>query len=354
MVENEGKYENLIFEEFPNELLLKILSFLEITNLLKCSQTSKRIRTICKDESLWQKINLSKKRVPTEFLKKVITYGCKSLNLNETKIVGNLRLENQSQLTNLDLSGCSARSHVFEELLQSCHYLEKLTFTQQLDFNTLSLLTSQNGKSLSLLNCWWEFQPRSAKNIDLKSLQSIIENCTELKELNFWNGVANSDGENINYHCDMHGPVFVDYLVNNISPDIEKFSVRECDFNNENVKILVTRCPKIKELRFACMEMTNDSVTHIIDHLKPTLEKLELTCYNIDYEKKFELKLMPKLKSLICLCYNWEIVHKLREELPGVSVNGYPPMATVCKKKKVTYDRHFYNDKSESEYEDDI
>ena len=152
----------------------------------------------------------------------------------------------------------------------------------------------------------------------------------------------------------MHGPGFVDYLVNNISPNIEKFSVRECDVSNEHIKILVTRCPKIKELRFACMEMTNDSVTHIIDHLKPTLEKLELTCYNIDYEKKFELKLMPKLESLICFCYKWEIVHKLREELPGVSVNGYPPMATVCKKKKVTYDRHFYNDKSESEYEDDI
>ena len=54
------------------------------------------------------------------------------------------------------------------------------------------------------------------------------------------------------------------------------------------------------------------------------------------------------------LLYRWDIVHELREQLPDVSVNGYPPMATVCKKKKVTYDRHFYNDKSESEYEDDI
>jgi hypothetical protein len=98
---------------------------------------------------LWQKINLSKKRVPTE----VITCGCRSLNLNEAKIEGNLRLENESQLTNLDLSGCSARRHVFEELLKSCHHLQKLTFTQQLDFNTLSSLTSQNGKTLKVLNC---------------------------------------------------------------------------------------------------------------------------------------------------------------------------------------------------------
>ena len=107
--------------------------------LIKCSQTSKRISVICYDDSLWQKINLSKKRVPTE----VITCGCRSLNLNEAKIEGNLRLENESQLTNLDLSGCSARSH----------HLQKLTFTQQLDFNTMSSLTSQNGKTLKVLNC---------------------------------------------------------------------------------------------------------------------------------------------------------------------------------------------------------
>ena len=47
---NEGRNENLIdksigFEEFPNELFLKILSFLGIEDLIKCSQTSKRIRS---------------------------------------------------------------------------------------------------------------------------------------------------------------------------------------------------------------------------------------------------------------------------------------------------------------------
>ena len=161
-----------------------------------------------------------------------------------------------------------------------------------------------------------------------------------MKELNFWNGVANSGGENINYQCDMYGPVMVDYLVNNVSPNIEKFSVRECDFNNEHVKILVTRCSKIKELRFACMEMTNDSVTHIIDHLKPTLEKLELTCYNIHYKKMFELKLLPKLKSLISLCHKREVVNQLRDELPDLSVNGYPQMSKLVKPEICFTDFH--------------
>ena len=367
----EEKDKNMInksigFEEFPNEILLKILSFLEILDLIKCSNTSKRIRSICYDDSLWQKIDLSKKKVTTGLIQKVIDSGCKRLNLYKAKIVATLRLKNYSQLTDLDLSGCSASSHVFEELLGSCHHLQKLTFTRPLEFNTLSSLTNQNGKTLQVLNCWWEYQDKSDKNIDLKSIQSIIENCTELKELNFWNGVANSGGENINYNCGIYGHGIVDYLVNNISPNIEKFSVQErgAEFRDEHIKILVSRCTKLKELRFSSLSITNASLTHIIDHLMSTLEKLELDNINIDEKEKLQLKVMPKLKSLICLGYRWEIEHNLREQLPDISVNGYPPMATVCKKKKVKYDKYFYNDicpedpdfyfDSDSEYESDF
>ena len=346
------KDKSIRFEDFPAEILMKILNFLEINNLLKCSQTSKRIRVICYDKSLWQTINLSKKKVPTEFLQKLIGYGCKSLNLNETNLVGTLQLENESQLTNLDLSGCSARSHVFVELLRSCHYLQKLTFTQPLNFDTLSAVTTQNGKTLKVLNCWWEYKSglmdriSSAYYLGLPSIQSIIENCTELKELNFWNGVFH-ESEDTDYSCGIYPGSNIDYLVNNISPNIEKFSVQETDlsgaeFRDEHIKILVSRCTKLKELRFSSLSLTNASLTHIIDHLSMTLEKLELTNINIDQEKK--LKLMPKLKSLNCMCYRWEIVHELREQLPDISVNGYPPMATVCKKKKVRYNKYFYND----------
>jgi hypothetical protein len=120
----EEKCDNLMgksikFEEFPSEIMLKIFSFLEIVDLIKCSQTSKRIRIICYDKSLWQKINLSKKRVQTDFLQKVIDQDCKCLKLNEAKIIGTLRLENKSQLTYLDLSGCTAESQsVFERIIK--------------------------------------------------------------------------------------------------------------------------------------------------------------------------------------------------------------------------------------------
>jgi hypothetical protein len=114
-----------------------------------------------------------------------------------------------------------------------------------------------------------------------------------LKELNFWNGVF-YESEDTNYHCAIYRSN-VDYLVNNISPDIEKFSAQDGDFRDEHIKILVSRCTKLKELRFSCLSITNDSLTHIIGHLSLTLEKLELTNINIDQEKK--LKLMPNSRA---------------------------------------------------------
>ena len=329
---DEEKDETLIgksikFEKFPNELLLKIFSFLEIVDMIKCSRASKRIRVICYDESLWQKINLSKKRVPTEFLQKVIDYGCKWLNLNQTKLVGTLRLENESQLHHLDLSGCTAESlSVFEELLNSCHFLHSLSFTQEVN---ISQLTAQNGETLQRLNCFSGLRSR----LELSTIECIIKNCSKLKELHFWNGVNvfEMDG-NFCYLCGIDNDA-IDYLVNNISPEIEKFSLGFDPYlGEEKIKVLVSRCTKLKELRIlAHPNIRNESVTHIVDYLKPTLEKLVIddTGYGENnHQKLYKLKSMQKLK-ILDFTYNTNddnVISELRNQLPNVSVNGFPPL----------------------------
>ena len=329
---DEGKDKNLMeksigFEKFPDEILLNILSFLEVVDLIKCSQTSKRIKGISYEKSLWQKINLSKKIVPTEFLQKVIDYGCKWLNLNQTQLIGSLRLENESQLTYLDLSGCIAESlSVFEELLNSCHFLRKLSFTQEVN---IPQLTAQNGETLQILNCFCGLRSR----LDLSTIECIIKNCSKLKELHFWNGVNvfEMDG-NFCYLCGIDNDA-IDYLMNNISPEIEKFSLGFDPYlGEEKIKVLVSRCTKLKELRIlAHPNIRTESVTHIVDHLKPTLEKLVIddTGYGENnHQKLYKLKSMPKLK-ILDFTYNSNdknVISELRNELPNVSVNGYPPL----------------------------
>ena len=86
------------FQDFPYEIILKVISYLGIKDLIKCGQASKRIREISCDESLWRKLNFSKlsaeqgsqnyyKHVlPTELLKMILENGCQYLCLEETRL----------------------------------------------------------------------------------------------------------------------------------------------------------------------------------------------------------------------------------------------------------------------------
>ena len=98
------KLSSIEMTDLPDEVLLKILSYLEVKNLILCSHVSKKLRVISQDKSLWQKINLCDKVVPMDFLKMVLNNGCKFLNLKRTDLVGNLSLKKPSQLEYLDLS----------------------------------------------------------------------------------------------------------------------------------------------------------------------------------------------------------------------------------------------------------
>ena len=112
--------------DLPDEVLLKILSLLEIKDLIKCGKISKRIKAISHDESLWQKINLyGDQNVPSKFIEMVINRGCKYLSLFSAYSIGYLKIHKQSQLKYLDLSLCAANDQIIEEILKSCHSLEK-------------------------------------------------------------------------------------------------------------------------------------------------------------------------------------------------------------------------------------
>ena len=120
------------FLDLPDELILKVFSYTETMDVLRCGQVSKRIRTISNDNSLFQTVNLSGKYVKTNILETVLNKGCKSLNLSDSYIFGYfLSLIQNSQLRELDLSNCKATtSDVLDDLLASCHSLQKLSLKE--------------------------------------------------------------------------------------------------------------------------------------------------------------------------------------------------------------------------------
>ena len=73
-------------DELPDEVILKIVGFLDLKELLLCGQVSKRLRAIANDESLWLKLNFCGRKVPYDFIEKAAVNGCKYQSLTKFTI----------------------------------------------------------------------------------------------------------------------------------------------------------------------------------------------------------------------------------------------------------------------------
>lgn len=308
--------------DLPDEVMLRILSYLDVKNLVHCSHLSKKFRAISQDESLWQKINLCHKVIPTDFLEMVLNNGCKYLNLEYSGFFGSLSMKRPSQLKYLDLSFCTADEKSLEELLASCHCLQKLSLERvDLTPNMVNSICQQNGHSLKILNltsCRIVFNDQY-QSLNLESVEDIAKNCVELNEVSFADTKLSEPS--------------IDCLVKNLTPKIKKLNLNHVadsgiSMSDEHVKSLVTRCTKLSELDLTKntfnTSISDNSVTYIIEHLKTTLEKLDLSgCRFIHPHKLLELKSMQRLKVL-------------RYELPEIG-HGYYDNAEEYLKKELPH-----------------
>ena len=253
----------LRFEDLSDEVLLEIFSFLDVQDLLRCAMTSKRIRAICLDSSLprWKKINLYFKTVPTSFIEFILDTGgrgpggCKYLSLWSADISGrNLVLNKTSQLNYLDLNYCKANDGVLETMIAACDSLQKLSMANLTLNPNIMYGISMNGKTLQTLNIG-----------GCRGLQNLhfISKCVALKELNL--GSMELSLSSINF------------LVENLTPKIEKLGLSElivCDFH---IEVLLSRCNRIKELDLKNTLITQISANRIMMYLYTNLEKLDLS-----------------------------------------------------------------------------
>ena len=302
--EDKKVLSTLQFEDLPNEVVDQVFSYLKIKDLLRCGQVSKRFRAISSDESVWpKKFNLCYKKVPVGFLQKLLESGCKYLSLSGAISKGTLNLPRASRLLYLNLSGFPIIENS-EKLLKSCYSLQKLSLSYfHFPSKLISIASLQNGKTLRVLdlsNCilcicisrntkdWSCTQTHCAYPT---SIQQIVENCTELKELSL--------------HKTKLCKRSVDFLCFNLTSKVEKLDLYDLTFlRDEHVKKIVTRCNKITELDLGgwSTSITVQSLSFIIEHLQLTLVKLNLKHSYIYFDSSYFLKL-KSMEKLTHLCY---------------------------------------------------
>ena len=170
----------------------------------------------------------------------------------------------------------------------------------------------KNGKTLEILNLKCSHLV-AISSYAINYLQEIIECCQELKEVdmdyvNEREGLLDDD---------------LEFLAENISPNVEKLKLSSTLIMNDHVEILLRRCNKIKVLSLEAT--TEDSLKNIRQCLNLTLEELSLGLDNDFSSTGFlELKSMPKLKVLnLCLeTDDGEEIQNIRKHLPHLMIQG--------------------------------
>ena len=328
----------LNFQDLPDELVLKILGYSETKHLITYGQVSKRIRRISLDGTLWVTANLVKKTVKSELLEMILSRGCKSLNISNSIIVGCLSSNIKSQLRTLDLSQtawmvtrhgrqayCKENIDVIEALLASCCSLQHLNMEGLLLTPKMAASICNNGKHLQVLNL--NFRSDFLYELDISNtdytvlkepvlngnFQAIIKCCQELKEVDLAYG---HDGPQLTEDD-------IEFLAKNISPNVVKLNLSNQDFEDDHVKMLLSRCNKIKVLNLEATFITQKSLKTIRQYLNLTLEELSIARYG--YTSFMEVKKMPRLSILNVYANKKDAkkIYNLRQHLPHLMIRTF-------------------------------
>ena len=275
------------FECLPDEILLKILSFMDIKEVVQCGKVSNRLRAVSNDKLLWTKLKLLGRQVHYGFIEKAVQNGCEYLNLRLSCVNGGKKSEVPWKLKYLDISRASDLEWpqaVPEGVLENCHVLQKLSadnsVLKSVDIDQICL----NGETLQILSlegCNIDFSQRT------ELLQKLFTKCSLLTELNMSTEYGSKRILNDQHVC---------ALVDNLTPNILKLNLASQRFvRDKHVNTLVRRCNKITELDLSLIFITNDSILSIVKHLK-FLEKLSVC--GLDFSTLVQLKSIPTLKIL--------------------------------------------------------
>ena len=309
----------LNFQDLPDELILKIFGYSEIKDIIIYGQVSRRLRRISHDGRLWVTANLVMKIVKSELLEMILSKGCKILNISYSTIVGSLSSNIKSQVRALDLSqsawcdpgpNYTENIGVFEELLFLCCSLNQLKMEGINLTPKMVASICKNGKTLQVLHLNHSYVGEYIMHHG--NFQSIIKSCQELKEVNL-DYINGKEGLS---------EVDLEFFAKNITTNIEKLNLVNPGVDDDQVKLLLSRCNKIRELSLDAYIMTDDSLTYIRQYLNLTLEELSLVeDDDISFTGFLELKSMPRLKLLNLYHKKDKEIQNLRQHLPHLNLS---------------------------------
>ena len=169
-VQNSGEYAHdskklSPFDLLSDEIIINIFEYVPRNTLVHgCALTCKRLKNICYDDTLWQRVDLGGKKLAPGQGGKIILRGTKFLRMTKTTVSPPLFAHdsdlcvlrfhssiNELRLKYLDLSFASIKEPCLESLFRRCRNLKKVAL-ENCSLNRNILFQLSQNKSLEVLH----------------------------------------------------------------------------------------------------------------------------------------------------------------------------------------------------------
>ena len=337
------KMSSSLLEKLPDEIILKIFSFLSFKSLGSCNQVSHRIRTIAQDTSLWINVRASLKVIPYGFFEKIVTSKVQFISLQKCEVfhvnLSFLRKHNLD-LKYLDISSCDGNAEFLSELVKRSRSLEYLNLHQssssRMVYKCIENMAYQNKLKVLCIG---------KVNLFFRHVKKIIDNCSELTDFSISD--ASLSNESITYIC------------KNLTSNALRLDISSNQVKDEHIQSLVERCKNLEHLDLSRTIVTYKSVTTIVTALSHSLVSLSLPptvgneiglSNDVSMEKLKIIFDLTKLENLhiACFWYDSDIPDFDMEALDFFGIRSHTEAAEVLAKifPKLTIGR----DRGSSEY----
>ena len=247
------------FDKVPDEIILKIFSFLSFKSLGNCIQVCHRIKRIAEDTSLWEKVEAWLRQIPRGFFEKMVKLKVKYISFQHCAVYPidfNILKEHNLDLKYMDISIRLGNDEFISELLKCSKSLEYLNI--------------QESRSDCVSDCIEDIAyPNNLKvfcisqvELDFESVKIIINRCTKLTDICINNADLTQQS--------------IAYLCTNLTSNAIRVDLSYNRVIDENVQSLVERCPNLEHLDLSATIVTYKSFTWVVTALKHCLVSLAL------------------------------------------------------------------------------
>lgn len=304
------------FLDLSDETILEIFKWLPRPTLALCGRVCRRWMMLAFDESLWRRLDLSKKHLGPGVLGNVLNRGVVILRLATADIkapvftdLPMLSYPSDESLSickvqYLDLSMASITEGTLCELLASCSNLKKLSL-EQCSLNDQVCRLIGSNRSLECLNMCM------TRGFTHAGITAICRGCRRLTSWNLaWSQLTTAA---------------IDSLVLTVTPALQELNIAGCrtEMTNDHVTALVDRCSLLVELDLSdATEISCEAIRAIVNGL-PELQHLCISrCYGIMPATFLTLSNMPSLQQLELFgVLNDNHLHVVRKKLPNLDIN---------------------------------